>query len=335
MSARNWTWAFGAAFSVVSSGCATSDEDLVEPVSVEPVSEPANAVTPCVGVPADSDATAYGERRVFLEAQSWWGERRADGTVPKRGNAEHIHIGMCFPLQQEVSGTKTLRVRMMGHKLPVGTFIRRTNLHDPSGGGLPEIDWDRTVLSSDNGNVEEWRTVQVNTASIPNGRREFRVLTDVIRPDNAEIHVSSGWCWIIKNGTGAPVDSGTCAETQTDFSIMARGWYDCFEYKLAEVKDWPYPYSGIPRSTAYTLKIAAREGAGIHNLITGWEVRLDPDFHNGVNGQSVTIPGSLLTAGVHRLVVIGSSNDNCTSGAGITPQNGELSAVQSVPIKVN
>ena len=128
---------------------------------------------------------------------------------------------------------------------------------------------------------------------------------------------------------------------------MARGWYDCFEYKLAEVRDWTYPYSGIARNASYTVKIGAREGAGVHNRITGWEVRLNPDFHNGnngsliasgtspANGQNVTINASLLTAGVHKLVVIASSNDRCTSGVGITPQDGEVSAVFAVPIKVN
>jgi len=141
---------------------------------------------------------------------------------------------MCFPLQQTVSGTKTLRVRVLGHNLPVGSLIKSTNLHDPDGdgGALPLIAWNRTVLASDNGNVELWATVQVNTALMPNGLREFRNLTVVQRPDNAELHASSGWCWTITGGTGTPVASGTCATTPQ--STMARGWYDCFEYKIAE-----------------------------------------------------------------------------------------------------
>jgi hypothetical protein len=81
--------------------------------------------------------------------------------------------------------------------------------------------------------------------------------------------------------------------------------------------------------------------------VTGWEVWLNPDFHNGINGsliasgsgstvgRSVTISGSLLTTGVHKVVVIGFANAKCTTGAGITPQDGELSAVMAIPIKVN
>src|SRR5918992_339724 len=305
----------GCALVVVTS-CSTDERETEAGLapSMNPVA--AAAIVPCIGVPTGG-GTAYEEKRVFLESQGWWGERRADGSVPKRGAAEHIHVGMCFPLQQTVSGTKTLRVRVMAHNLPVGSVIKTTSLHDPGGGSIPDINWNRTIRLSDNGDVDTMATVQVNTAFIPNGLREFRNLTSVRRPDSAEIHATSGWCWTIANGSAAPVNSGTCATTPQ--TTMARGWYDCFEYKISEVRNWTYPYSGIARNASYTVQIGAREGAGTHNLITSWEVRLNPDFHNGnngslvasgsspANGQSVTINGSLLTAGVHRLVVIASS----------------------------
>jgi len=58
-----------------------------------------------------------------------------------------------------------------GHNLPINSIIKTTLLHDPDGdgGALPLIRWDDTVRASDNGNVVMWRTVQVNTANIPNG----------------------------------------------------------------------------------------------------------------------------------------------------------------------
>jgi hypothetical protein len=323
----------------VGGGCGTSDAGFVS------VSDLENAVIPCIGVPL-GDATVYGEQRVFLESQGWWGERKTDGTVPKHGDAEHIHVGMCFPLQQTVSGIKTFRVRVLGHNLPVGSKIDKTHLHDPGGGGFPDITWNRTVLASDNGNVELWTTVQINTAGIPNGFREFRNQTVVIRPDLAELQASSGWCWTIANGSGTPVPSGSCPLAPSP--TMARGWYECFEYKIAELRNWTYPYSGRARNTSYTFQIGARDGAGANTVVTGWEVRLDPDFHAGnkgnliasgsgsVVGQSVTVPGSLMTGPTtHKLVVISFANSNCTSGGGLVPQNGELSAVFAVPIKVN
>src|SRR4051812_41506413 len=92
-------WTLCAVLPLGGVGCSTSDKDL------GPASElAAAAAVPCIGVPT-GDATVYAEKRVFLESQGWWGARRPDGTVPKRGDAEHIHVGMCFPLQQTISGT--------------------------------------------------------------------------------------------------------------------------------------------------------------------------------------------------------------------------------------
>jgi hypothetical protein len=304
----------------------------------------------CIGVndpndPNDpSDPTVYNENRVFLEAQGWWGERRTDGTVPKFGDAEHIHVGMCFPLQQTVSGTLPFRVIVIGHNLRKDFVIRSTNLHDPNGGTFKRIDWNYTMPA--NGGVTLFRDVEVNTAleGHESGRREFRVLTIVKRTDNAEIHASSGWCWTVANG-GTAVNSGTCDES--GLTTMGRGWYSCFEYKIAEVRGWSYPYGGIPANANYQLSIGARDGASelpVNNtLLNSWTVRLNPSFHAGdpgetlksgttaANGVSVTIPGKP-SGSLHRLVVVASANGACTSN-GIT-ERGEVSAVQVIPIKV-
>jgi hypothetical protein len=326
----------------------SDDQSSTTAPSSSPPSSAVAATVPCIGVDPVNDQTAYGEKRVFLESQGWWGARKTDGSVPRYGNAEHIHVGLCFPLKGvTVTGTKTLRVRVMGHNLPINSIIKTTLLHDPDGdgGALPLIHWDDTVRASDNGNVVMWRTVQVNTANIPNGLREFRNLTVVRRPDGDELHASSAWCWQISNGSATPVASGTCIDTPE--STMARGWYNCFEYKIAETRHWAYPYGGVTRNVPYTLEIGGRDGASsANNDFTGWEARWDPDFHNGINGTliqsgtgpgygvSITIPASLMTGvtggKIHKLVIIGFDNGACTP-----QQNGELTAVFAVPIKVN
>jgi hypothetical protein len=314
-------------------------------------------VSNCIGAPSNgADKTTYSEKRVFLESQGWWGER-TNNTVPKYGDAEHLHVGFCFPLRDTVSGTTKFIVRVMGHRLPVGSVIQSTGLHDPNEGagthiGLGSIAWNHTITQADHDHPDgwvKWDSVTVDTEEVPNGLREVRNLTKVVRPASAggaEIHASSGWCWTIANtGGGAPVDSGTC-ETSPTFT-MARGWYDCFEYKIAEVRNWD-PYANIQSGADYTLTIGGRDGSGPnnHNLITGWEVRLDPDFHAGDTGDlidsgstpaygvPVTIDGSLMTPGVHRVTVITSANGACT-GSGIPSQNGEVSGVLAIPVKVN
>jgi len=327
----------------------------------------AAASIPCIGIPNATatwpgDPTAYTNRRVFLESQGWWGER-TNGTVPEYGDAEHIHVGMCFPLQTQVSGRKPFRVRVQGHRLPVNSMIQSTLLHDPDGGTYLKINWNRKVLASDNGNVDLWRDVEVNTALFndgitkgKNGIREFRNLTVVVRPPEtgqtvgAELHASSGWCWTISNSDGGnPVNSGTCATTTGAKTTMGRGWYDCFEYKIGEVKNWTYPWQGILPNVAYSLPISGRDGGGDNNTITGWVVRLDPNFHNddvgfrvdsgggAANGVSVTIPANRVTTGIRRLVVIGFANGMCSTATaeGIIPQNGQVSGVMAIPIKVN
>jgi hypothetical protein len=320
-------------------------------------------VSNCIGAPSPgAEQTIYSERRVFLESQGWWGKRKSDGiNVPRYGDAEHIHVGMCFPLLDTVSGTTTFRVRVMAHRLPVGSVVQSTSLHDPNDGphhiSLASIQWNHTITQADHDSPDgwvKWDSVTFNTNVMPNGLRELRNLTKVVRPadagqsDGAEIHASSGWCWTIENGTGTPVASGTCTGTGANFT-MARGWYDCFEYKIAEVRNWD-PYASIPRGVAYNLTISGRDGAGDNTLMSGWEVRLDANFHHdtlgfkvdsgggSATGRTVTIPAAQMTGPkVHKLVVIGSANGKCTAtspSGGIIPQDGEVSAAFAIPIKV-
>jgi hypothetical protein len=301
-------------------------------------------VVQCIDKQAQ-DGNAYMEKRAFLEAQGWWGQKTGSNPIPTRGAAEHLHVAMCFPLHQDVKGKLAFSVRVMGHNLPSGSVIQNTLLHDPDGGTFATLHWNATVISSD---TTMWKTDSVDTRLFDNGWREFRILTQVARPNGAEIHTSSGWCWHVVNTNGKPfVDSGTCVSSR--FNTMGRGWYDCYEYKIAETKNWQYPWAGIPHNVNDTLFIGARDGAGDNNLVSRYEVRLDPSFHQGILGDSIAagnvavtnqrivIKGQFLDAGIHRLVIITTAGPSCTTatGVGIVPQNGEVSAVMSIPIKVN
>ncbi|MDQ3866716.1 MAG: MMPL family transporter [Actinomycetota bacterium] len=307
-----------------------------------PSSTPAYATVPsnCIGAPdlGPNASASYPEQRVFLEAQGWWSERQADGSVFQYGAAEHLHIGMCFPLQQTVSGSVRFDMRVMGHNLPVGALIHRTRLHDANGTTFVSYDWNRTVATMDE---VYYATVTVNTALTSDGQRQFRILTDVTRPNGAEIRASSGWCWKFANGktaTGKTVANDSDCPGRT----TGRGWYDCFEYKNVRADGWTYPYAGIA-SAPYSLPVRLYDGDGVNTLVTSHEVRLDPDFHNNIMGTivkqgsgaftgTVTLPA--MSPGVHKLVLMTSANGNCTSGIGIVPQNGEVTGVQVIPIKV-
>jgi hypothetical protein len=309
----------------------------------------------CIGVPAPvidgwPGDVNYPEPRVFLESQGWWGKRRADGTVPTYGEAEHIHVGLCFPLQKTVSGNTRFRVRVQGHNLPPGSLIESTLLHDGTGTSFGRLVWNHTVQAGQT-DVDLWREVTVSTTGSPNGIREFRNLTKVIRPaeanGSAELHASSGWCWTINNSGTTTSGNSTLCEPGTAQPTMGRGWYSCFEYKIGELRNFSYPYGGRSPNTNYIIRYSGRDGAGDNNLVSGHIVRLDPQFHTGglgtlidsaggaVTNKEDTIYAAQMKTGIRRIVVIGFANANCTSGAGAVPQDGIVSGVISIPIKVN
>jgi hypothetical protein len=359
-SVRAWSWALSAAFPLVVGGCGTSDQELgpADHQAIPPGA--AVASIQCIGAPTGIHGirTTYPEQRVFLESQGWWGQRTGT-TIPQLGSAEHIHVGMCFPLQKTVSGNITLVVRVMAHNLLPGSVVKETSLHDPGGGSIPDITWNHTIGVGET----DWTgidSVTVNTANIPDGWREFRNLTKVERgnPD-PQLHASSGWCWDIENNAGADTASGTCVDSPQ--STMGRGWYDCFEYKIAEADGFltatgSYPYGGIPAATALKVYVGLRDGAGPNATLTSWGVHLNPRFHDpnfpngyagdwqltgiGTKNGLVTVPAAQITAGqVETLALISHASsgatDSCTTGAGIVPQKGEVSAVMLFPFKVN
>jgi hypothetical protein len=240
---------------------------------------------------------------------------------------------------------------VQGHNLPVGSLIESTLLHDGDTTSFVRITWNHTVLQGQT-NVDLWRDVTVNTAESPNGFREFRNLTKVVRPLEAggrpELHVSSGWCWTFNNASVTVTDTSQICTPGTAKPTMGRGWYDCFEYKIGELRNFTYPYGGRTPNTNYTISIGGRDGAGDNSQLSGYIVRLDPDFHNNVLGTLIdsagvavvgkqdTIYAAQMKTGTHRIVVIGFANAKCmTTTGGIFPQDGIVSGVISIPIKVN
>jgi hypothetical protein len=306
----------------------------------------------CIGEPADHPAVAYPEPRVFLEAQGWWDDRDDDGQVARFGDSEHLHVGVCFPLQQTVGGTVRLDLRILGHNLPAGSVIRNTRFHDASGQLYEDLRYERTVAAGEIDAVV-WRTLDWNSTEAPDGRREIRFLTFVDRPDGAEIHASTGWCVNFQNGK-TDSNQSSCDRRLTE----GRGWYDCMEYKISRFDEWTYPYAGVPAWQPLTIPMTGQDGApfggGGDDVVTHHWLRVDPAFHSDVLGtlifehagahraESVTIPGTVMAPGVRRLFLMTERDGLCTqisSGTVFsgqrTPQDGIISGGLSVPIKVN
>jgi len=306
----------------------------------------------CIGEPGDHPAASYAEPRVFLEAQGWWDDRDDDGQVARFGDSEHLHVGLCFPLQQTVAGTTRIDVRIVAHNLPAGSVIRNTRFHDAPGQLFEDIRYERVVRAGEV-DVVVWRTLNWNSTEAPDGLRELRFLTFVERPDGAEIHSSTGWCADFENGK-TDSNYASCTRRLTE----GRGWYDCMEYKSSRTDEWTYPYGGIPAYQPYTIRMSGQDGApfggGGDDEVTRHWLRFDPSFHSSNLGtlvfehagahrdEAATIPGPLLTPGVHFLFLMTERDGRCTqisSGTVFdgrrTPQDGIISGGIRVPIRVN
>ena len=259
---------------------------------------------------------------------------------------------MCFPLQQTVTGTMRIDIRVLGHNLPAGSVIRNTRFHDAPGQLFEDIRYERTVLDGEK-NAVVWRTLNWNSSEAPDGLREIRFLTFVDRPDAAEIHASSGWCANFQNGK-ADSNYDSCGRRLTE----GRGWYDCLEYKSSRTDEWTYPYAGIPAGEPYTVRMSGQDGApfggGGDDQVTRHWLRFDPNFHSSDLGtlvfehvgphrdEAMTIPGNLLTPGVHFLFLMTERDGRCTQTSTGTvfpgqkmPQDGIISGGMRIPIKVN
>jgi hypothetical protein len=293
---------------------------------------------------------------VFLEAQAWWDDRDDDGQIARFGDSEHLHIGTCFPLQKTVRRTVRLDMRVVGHNLPAGARIDHTRIHDAGQQHYRDIRYDHVVAKGEH-DITIWRkNVRWNSAQATDGLREIRFLTFVKRPDRAEIHASTGWCVNVQNRKDGKADSdeSSCGRRLTE----GRGWYDCLEYKISRFDGWTYPYAGIPAGKPYSLPVTGQDGApfggGGDDAITRHWLRVDPAFHNGTLGtlvfehpgahrnEEVTIPGSVLTPGMHRLFLMTERDGRCTTVSSDTlfpnqliPQDGIISGGIAVPIKVN
>jgi len=72
----------------------------------------AQAGSPCIGAPPDQPSGGvYGERRQFIDAQSWW--------IPASGkngtDHGHIRVGACIPKRETITGSLNLNIRMVLH----------------------------------------------------------------------------------------------------------------------------------------------------------------------------------------------------------------------------
>jgi hypothetical protein len=256
---------------------------------------------------------------VYADMQDWW-----SNPDPAKDHG-HLHIAVCFPHAQTVTGQITFDVHTTLHhnpgklnKISIG-ITAPTIPNAPTCGGnkalacVPGLrDHPRTCPIDQTCTWTDQLTV--DTALIAyDGWQEFRFKAYVDEPDGTQMIVSNGLHAYLQNGH--PVDS----EQSYDY-IVARGWYTGADYTNATLLKPPVaPISGF-----WTPSVKLDVGTpGIP--VTGHYIALDTDFHGtppnpgivikegtGPYRGMVTIDTRTLNNGWHRLFLKADALDSAT-----------------------
>jgi hypothetical protein len=288
----------------------------VPTVAPTPAATPTPAPTP---PPAQADArlacTGYPEPRIFLESQDHW------SPIPGLNTLGHVHVGMCFPLYQAVSGTVRFDVRVVMYQNK-GTWIRLKGQDDASDNFYLEKP---NITPPTGGEQVFWRTVNVDTTKMPDGVRHLRWYADVLQDNGNTQTARANWPLEVQNGS---------ADKNAPETVRYMNWY-----KVASTnRDWGYigpVVSSIPLapvSTSLTLDAKCElNGTSKSPPVDRSIVNLDPDFHHGMEGTVVysgaplngtlTVDTSGLAEGPHKLSLrcIQDDGNERHEGIGVVP----------------
>lgn len=283
---------------------------LPGPPAATPVPQPApTAPPPAAGMPgmgehgASLDCSGYAEPRVWIESQDWW------SPIPELGGMGHMHMGMCFPAGQTVSGVVPFDVRVVLHH-NAGT-LTRIKMQDDNSTEHVVLRPNRAI-----GDGVYWYTLSIDTRNMPDGLRLFRFYADLEHPNGNTQTARPILPLRVENGKA---DNDW---SNRDHELRATAWYKEASPQL----DWGYVgavienYSPGPFVGAATFDAKCfvnGEGGGEAQgapQLASWSVHVDPDFHAGSeglvvargNGQlntTLSVPTAGLSHGWHRLVV--------------------------------
>ena len=153
--------------------------------------------------PDPKTCEGYPEKRVYLEAQSWWEAQAGPASHPGTGKQGHIHVGTCFPLYQKLTAsTLHLDVFVQLHNLP--SQINNFQVDVETGGDGSNIfhsivpGFRRTCPTAD---CNEWVSIDLPLKSCPSsGWAAFELIPHADTPDGKAQAVVGRWWAYIDNG---------------------------------------------------------------------------------------------------------------------------------------
>lgn len=252
---------------------------------------------------------------MFLESQDHW------EPIPELGTLGHVHVGMCFPLGQTVSGTVTFHVRVVMYENK-GTLIRVKGQDDSSNNFVL---LQPNITPPDGGERVFTYTIKVDTTKMNDGIRHFRWYADVQHTNGNTQTARSNWPLNVQNGK---------ADKNAPNSVRYMNWY-----KVADpFRDWGYigpivesiPLTPVNDKLVLDVKCALN-GVSNSPAIDKTIVNLDPNFHHGSNGTVLydgkplsgefVVNTANLAEGEHRLAIrcVQEDGDELHEGIGVVP----------------
>lgn len=265
--------------------------------------------------PPSTSCNSYPEPRIFLETQDHW------SPIPELGTLGHVHIGMCFPLGQTVSGDVDFDIRVIMYENK-GELIRVKGQDDASRNFYLN---QPNITPPDGGERIFWFHTTVDTTRMADGIRHFRWYADVLHANGNTQTARANWPLDIENGT---------TDRNAANSVRYLNWYQVENPK----RNWGYigptvdaiPLTPVDQSLTLNVKCALN-GDSNSPAIDRSIVNLDAAFHQGSDGTIVyngaplngnlTVNTSGLSEGAHRLSIrcIQEDGDETHEGIGIVP----------------
>jgi hypothetical protein len=252
--------------------------------------------------PDPMTCTGYPEPRVFIESQDWW------SPIPGIGGLGHIHMGMCWPVAETVSGRVRFDMRIVFHGNK--GRLNLIKLQDDRSFTLMRVFPGYTP--PDATDTTYWRTFYVDTRRMPDGGRLMRWYARLRHVNGNEEYARAAWILDVENG-------------KTDYNRVRWGQYTGSGwYKEARARvGWGYQTSsiksGIPRLPVRGIwRPKVSFSCNGCRPMSYWFATVDPDFHKGHRGWMVKTGGghwsgnlaidtTRLSNGTHKLVLVSAS----------------------------
>ncbi len=266
---------------------------------------PTSTSQPPLPSPDPLTCAGYPEHRQFIETQSWWTpEPGQTGT-----NEGHVHLGACLPERETLTADTTIAVRIVMHNNPGhGNYVSMV---------VKGTDYETTVqkislknMSCPIGTCEQWLTFTLPIAAFKHsGLQEIRFRAFIPEPPQnrqaREMRANLNAQLIVENGRSR-------ADVKRAAHLRGKGWYTHAKYCEATYLSGTIPDSPLIGLWQPSVKFETHSSDS-SLPVTGYTVRIDPDFHNGIEGQilrqgaeplpptQLTIDTTQLANGPHKL----------------------------------